>query len=127
MKKSIIIGLTLGIVFALAGCSSVNTITSTTTSLSQVPATILQGPMKQGSSKNPINFDMKMTITSGSATVWVTNPSQEIVYPKTTFSSGTSTVSQKFQPISGGGVWNYNVVTSQNASGDMTISLKQNQ
>ena len=127
MKKSIIIGLTLGIVFALAGCTSWNNMTSTTTSLSQVPSTVLNGPMKQVSSKNPINFDMKMTITSGSATVWVTNPSQEIVYPKTTFSSGTSTVSQKFQPVSGGGVWNYNVVTSQNASGDMTISLKQNQ
>ncbi len=127
MKKIIITAVAVGVVIALAGCSSVNTVTSTTTSLTQVPSTVLAGPMKQVSSKNPINFDMKMTITSGSATVWVTNPSQEIVFPKTTYTSGTSTVSQKFQPVSGGGVWNYNVVTTQNASGDMTISLKQNQ
>ncbi|MCX5773296.1 MAG: hypothetical protein NTX05_01605 [Fusobacteria bacterium] len=125
--KKIVFGVTvLSLLVLFMGCSSVNTITSTTTALTQVPSTVLTGPMKQVSGKNPITFDMKMTITSGSATVWVTNPASEIVFPKTTYTSGTSTVSMAFKPVSEGGIWSYNVVTTENASGDMAISLKQN-
>jgi len=127
MKRIIIVAVACIIALLLMGCTSVTTVTSTKSSLSQVPSTVLIGPMNQVNTTNPIHFDMTLSIISGSATVWVTKPSQEIVFPKTTYTSGTSTVSEEFSPVSGGGEWDYNVITSENASGDMTISLKQNQ
>jgi len=95
--------------------SSINTISGTATILDLTP----------GNTQNTLHLNIKTNIASGSSTLAVISPSNQTVYTQT-FTQGTSSLSQDFQPTSINGKWTCTLTNTTGTTGTMNVTLYQN-
>ena len=138
MKKIILIlSLCLGLALMLVGCSSGDNGSSNPSS--GVSETSFNGTFKYlgqqfqtnleyKNTSNPMVFSCSISLESGTATVWLKNPKNEIVYGPITATPNTPvSYNNSFSNISGSAnVWTLYISGSSNVSGTATYDLRQN-
>ncbi|MCX5773475.1 MAG: hypothetical protein NTX05_02570 [Fusobacteria bacterium] len=135
MKKTImIVSIAVLCIFSLLfiGCNSTNASSTAVTSGSSV--TVIDGgtiaqlvsstqcPNVTASSSASLLFNLTLTVTSGTATVWITNPNGEHIYDQTY--NTNANYSTSFTP-SVAGTYTFYIRGTENPTGTYSVTLTQ--